>query len=193
MNTRMMSALAAVCLAGCSATASPRASTELFIHPSPEPANEWTASRGRWKDGQPTVEFKHRSSGDVMTSTMFDALDAFSATEFRRAFDGETSKGCSSWISRTLDETPSRGYPRQIWYTQCDEEGRSGSFLHLYLSGRAAGYHVFYHWEKRPDAAAIEKWLKYMHDLYICDDDPARGAPCPGPTPGTAYKRVNGI
>jgi hypothetical protein len=191
MNTRMLTALAALLLAGCATTTAPRQATERFNQPSPEPVNEWIAARGMWQGKHPAVEFRHPASGDILLSTMLDTMEEFPATQYRRALDGELSAGCAAWTSQTLDETPAGRYPRQIWYSQCDGRGTSNAFLHLYIAGKSAGYYVFYRWNERPPAASVEKWAKYMRELFVCDDAPGSSSPCPAPEPGTAYERAN--
>src|SRR5688572_15778580 len=165
MKCRTAIALAAVLLAGCSAAGGARPSTERFQQPSPEPASEWIAVRTMWQDQSPAIEFRHPATGDVLVSTMLAAMAGFPAAEYRQALDTKLSAGCSGWTSRTLDDTPAGAYPRQIWYTRCDKGRTSTAFLHFYVTGRHAGYYVFYRWNGTPDTRALEKWTKYMREL----------------------------
>ncbi len=185
MNARTLFALAALVLSGCSTMGPGSQSTERFNQKAPQPGAEWKGEQGTWQGKHPAAQFNHVSNGDVVISAMLDSMDDFPASDFRHATDGELSKGCSTWTSQSLDETPSGGYPRQIWFTQCDRDGTSYPTLHLYITGKNAGYYVFYQWKERPDAATVEKWAGYMRELYVCDDKPGRGTPCPAPAPGT--------
>jgi hypothetical protein len=184
-GTAMLSLLA---LTGCSTTLLRTSSPEHLVMDGPRPVAEWNASQGVWEDA-PAVEFAHRSTGDTVVGAMLQQARGISPEVFRATVE-QGSDACDTYASHVVDETPAGPYPRLIWLTECRREGSWRTRLHVYIRGTEAGYYAFKLWQDRPDAAGVREATEYLRSLVVCDERPARKAPCPAPPPGAKVVEV---
>lgn len=98
---------------------------------------------------------------------------------FRKAQDAPGQEHCDRFVSETLDETPTNGYPRLLWRTRCEnDDGFTASILQVAVQGRDSFYHIQKTWRAEVSDAEFTTWRDLLQAVSVCDTR-RKEQPCP--------------
>jgi hypothetical protein len=99
--------------------------------------------------------------------------------EFRKIQDAPGKKGCETFESEILNESPTNGYSRLMWRTRCGGKGGFvASTLQVAIQGHDSLYHVSKIWRADVSAQEMALWRERLSSISVCDTREPK-SPCP--------------
>jgi len=90
--------------------------------------------------------------------------------DIRQVIDEPGYESCEKFTTFTLQSSPNKLYPSEMWQTNCSKkDGSKAEILHLILQGQDSFYHVQKIWQGNINAKEIKQWQNRFKQIYLCD------------------------
>lgn len=168
----------------------------VLLAATPAPGTAWTRgenllttfipSEEEWvayvkSEGNLKSNFWRRKGAEQDDSYAVSVIHKFKQdlSGFRQTQDAPGQEHCDRFVSETLDETPTNGYPRLMWQTLCEsDDGFTASLLQVAIQGRDSFYHIQKIWRVGVSDAEVTSWRELLQAVSVCDTR-RKEQPCP--------------